>query len=888
MLVATITSVSVMSDDELARLFRSPVPSCAVMTGPLHVSNDWSVGPTNDTQVGFPLTAMDIDVTAIGITASIELMQQFVNRSSMPIEATYIFPMPDRMAVRRFRMECNGRVIEGTIDERGAARQQYDQAIASGQRAAIAEEERSGVFTMRVGNIMPGESPIVRLSLIGPLAVDDGEVTLQFPLLVAPRYTSGTTLGGPQAGDGLARDTDAVPDASRVAPPVRIAGLHEAVRLSARVAIVGAVSSVSATLPMLVAPNDGALRLDLSAGQQLNRDLIVRWSIATSTLTSTVTCVDDSDGEAGTFSLLLVPPSSTTALQRPRDVVFVIDRSGSMQGWQLVAARRAVARMVDSLTSSDRFSVMAFDTEIEMPLFDKRSSIANASESAGLVVASDRNRFVAVEFLAKVDARGGTEMEQPLAKAASMLAHSPVERERIIVFATDGQVTGEDHILARLSPMLAGTRVFTIGIDQAVNAAFLRRLASHGNGLFELVESEDRLDDVMATMHRRIGNPVLSNLTIDGDGLAIDPRSFAPARLPDVFVGAPTLITGRYRGKAPAHAGLKVRGQQGSTNFDERMGQRPEAQNFLERFSLSSVWARMRLRDLEDLYITRPKSVVPETLEAQMVEISKRFGVLCRFTAFVAVDRTEVANRSGHQQRIVQGVAPKADQRGDHASRAYPASPSMMRARTMQESSAPAMPMSSSMSYAPPPSGFAAMPQGGPPNMSMPSPKASISSPSPRQESMDPMAPQTKSAGGGIVGTFRRSNPQMDANHRGELQALHNALAHALANADIAAMRVVAARLRIWALEADRNRLPIDGLVLQFSHAVASAFEVGLSAPTPPWHHFADLLQQLQSLIDKDGLTPTGGLTANPPAPTEPATAATKPSRLAFWKRGQR
>ena len=641
MLVATIATIHVLSDAELATWGGSPVPSCPMMMA----------SHAGQAAVGFPLQAMDIDVTAVGITATIELMQQFVNRSAVPMEATYIFPMPDRMAVRRFRMECNGRVIEGTIDERGAARAQYDHAIAQGQRAAIAEEERPGVFTMRVGNVMPGEAPIVRLSLVGPLGVDDGEVTLHFPLVVAPRYTAGNVLGGPQAGDGTAQDTDAVPDASRVAPPVRIAGHGQAVRLSGRVSFHGGqagVSAVSTSLPMVVSPTDGTLQLNLANGQQLNRDLIVRWQLAGTAMTSNLTCVDDADGAAGTFSLLVIPPTSTTMAQRPRDVVFIVDRSGSMQGWQMVVARRAVARMVDSLNHNDRFAVMAFDDRIEQPIFDG---------GRALVVATDRNRFVAVEFLAKVDARGGTEMEQPLALAATTLAQSPMGRERVIVLATDGQITGEEQILGRLTPLLQGTRVFTIGIDRNVNVGFLRRLAGVGAGLFELVESEDRLDQVMSKIHGRIGMPMLSSLGIDGEGLAIDPRTVTPARLPDVYAGAPLLITGRYHGKASAQARVQLRGVQFGSEFAETSSQRVEQQSFLERYALASVWARARLRDLEDRYAAGGQSFpAREELEQEMIQLSKLFSVLCRFTAFVAVDRSEVANRTGYQQRVIQAV----------------------------------------------------------------------------------------------------------------------------------------------------------------------------------------------------------------------------------------
>ncbi|MEO8554970.1 MAG: VIT domain-containing protein, partial [Kofleriaceae bacterium] len=134
-----------------------------------------------------PLTAMQIDARVRGVMVALEVAQTFINTTGGAIEATYIFPLPDRLAVNRFRMEVAGRVIEGVVDERGAAREQYAEAIAAGHRAAITEEERAGVFTLRVGNLMPGEVATVRLSLVGPLPVDDGEVTFRFPLVVAPR-----------------------------------------------------------------------------------------------------------------------------------------------------------------------------------------------------------------------------------------------------------------------------------------------------------------------------------------------------------------------------------------------------------------------------------------------------------------------------------------------------------------------------------------------------------------------------------------------------------------------------------------------------------------------------------------------------------------------------
>jgi Ca-activated chloride channel homolog len=177
----TALPMTLMSDEEVARFGRD---------------QDAGFGALQTPRGLLPLAAMDVDARIVGTIAAIELAQTFVNTTGAVIEATYIFPLPDRAAVHRFRMEVAGRVIEGVVEERGAAREQYDEAIAKGHRAAITEEERAGVFTLRVGNLMPGEAATVRLSLVGPLPVDDGEVTLRFPLVVAPRYMPGARLGG--------------------------------------------------------------------------------------------------------------------------------------------------------------------------------------------------------------------------------------------------------------------------------------------------------------------------------------------------------------------------------------------------------------------------------------------------------------------------------------------------------------------------------------------------------------------------------------------------------------------------------------------------------------------------------------------------------------------
>src|SRR5262249_41273636 len=227
-------------------------------------------------------------------------------------------------------------VVGGWLKERGAARQDYEQAVREGRRAAITEEDRSGVFTLRVGNLMPGEEATVRLTLTELLPYDDGEVTFRFPLVVAPRYIPGTPLDGPSVGDGMAPDTDAVPDASRISPPVLLPGQPNPVRLSLAVEVNPSglpFADFRSSLHAVSATADGpGRRSPLAAGERLDRDFIRRWRVGDESLRTALAVRPAPDG--GTFCLTLVPPRSS-APPRPRDVVLVLDRSGSMGGWKM-------------------------------------------------------------------------------------------------------------------------------------------------------------------------------------------------------------------------------------------------------------------------------------------------------------------------------------------------------------------------------------------------------------------------------------------------------------------------------------------------------------------------------------------------------------------------
>jgi Ca-activated chloride channel family protein len=592
-----------------------------------------------------PLVAMAVACDVTGLFVTTRVRQTFVNVLDEPIEATYVFPLPDRAAVSAFTAVLGDRRIVGLLKERQAARDDYDAAIAAGQRAAIVEEDRPGVFSARVGNLRPGERGEVELTLVGPLPYDAGVATLRFPLVVAPRYIPGIPLNEPSAGDGVATDTDLVPDASRISPPTLLPGHPNPVRLEVVATIDPAgfaVSDLRSSLHTVRTERAGvsAVRVELRPGERLNRDFVLRFALAGAGAATTALAVPDHAGATeGTVTVTVVPPRPGPH-SRQRDVAVVIDRSGSMGGWKMVAARRAAARIVDGLGAGDRMAVLAFDDRIDRP----------ARLATGMVAASDRHRFAAVEFLAGLEARGGTEMHGPLAEAAALLAADRSDRDRVLVLVTDGQVGHEDVVLAALRPHLDAVRVFTLGIDQAVNAGFLQRLAAVSGGRCELVESEDGLDEAMTAIHRQIAVPVVAGLTMDLDGADLAPGTPAPARPPDCTEGSPCVLAGRYRAAGAGPIVVRV----GGTAADGTRWSDSVEAAVVANPAVTSTWARAHIRDLEDRFASATTN--RDALASAIVKVSLAHGVLSRFTAFVAVDPTRPDEPAVTPHRIVQPV----------------------------------------------------------------------------------------------------------------------------------------------------------------------------------------------------------------------------------------
>lgn len=579
-----------------------------------------------------PLQQMDIQGEILGLLYRLKLRQRFFNAYRQPLEATYIFPLPCRAAVSSFVMQTQQRRIVGELQERGQARRNYAQAIAAGKQAALAEEERGEVFTMTVGNIPAGEWVEIELELDGPLSWADDQAMFRFPLVVAPRYIPGTPLGGGDVGSGTEADTDAVPDASRISPPRLLPGYPNPVRLSLdfRVQPGGLLlQPPTSSLVDLNCQNDGqGYRLFLPPTcDRLDRDLILRFSTASKAIQSTVNA--QSDGENDHYLLLnLVPGQDAQAPPlQPRQVVTLLDRSGSMSGWKMVCARRAVGRLVDSLNDRDHFQILNFDTVVEV--LDPKKP--------GLRQASDRERFLAMELLGKVEDRGGTEILTALEAGARLLRGAS---NASLILITDGQVGNESQVLSWVQKNCQGIRIYCVGIDRSVNVSLLERISQVTGGHFTLVESEEALDQAMHHLRSRIQAPLWENVELHLPGSQASPSQV------HLFEGACSRLLARFQGRLPEQ--VEIRGMEGGRPFQRSLPVTRHA-----GASIHKVWARERVLDLEHGHLAGWGK--PECQPQAIVRHSLEHGVLCRFTAFVAVDHSSKVD--GTQHKVTQAVS---------------------------------------------------------------------------------------------------------------------------------------------------------------------------------------------------------------------------------------
>ncbi|MBI3930320.1 MAG: VWA domain-containing protein [Armatimonadetes bacterium] len=598
---------------------KRPVPTLAT-----YEDVEGSLGVLTTVRGNLPLTTLSLKGRITGLLYRLTLRHTFHNPYAEALEATCIFPLPGRAGVFKFRLRVGERALEGRLEERGAARRQYRSAVEAGHGAATLEQERAEVFTLQAGCIPPGGTVLLELEMGGALDYAQGEATFRFPLVVAPPHIPGDPLPGTPVGTGTWPDTDAVPDASRVSPPVLLRGQSHPVRLDLELELDPAglpfreLRSSLHALEWCRSP-EGFFLLTLMPGvDRLDRDLILRVGLKADAVVSSFLLLPDAGSQAsGTFAVTLIPPGLARP-PHPLRAVFLLDRSTSMAGWKLALARRAVERLTAGLSEHDSFAVVLFGGPPEELLPMEPATQARKRELS--------------KKLERVTTGGAAELGPALARALESYGATS------LLLLSGGQIGNETQILEYVARAASGVRLHAIAVDRAANLEFLRSLSERTGGTVELVEAEERLTELLPRLHDTLGTPLLSRLRLDDFPI----HEVAPDPLPDLFRGQPLMVFGRYEGPAPE--GITVLGTAGNREHARRI---PAAQS--SDPMLRITWARRRLLDLEYRF-----DVGLETAE-RVRDFSLRWGVLSRFTALVAVDPAEPVS-SGALHQVVQAV----------------------------------------------------------------------------------------------------------------------------------------------------------------------------------------------------------------------------------------
>jgi len=581
-----------------------------------------------------PLVHTDVALDVRGLVAAATVTQQYVNDTNEPLEAVYVFPLPHDAAVYDMEIRIGNRVIRSVIREREEAKRTYEAAKSEGKRAALVEEERPNIFTASVANLMPADHVDVRLRYVEPLRWEASRVRLVFPMVVGPRYITGTEAVSHE-GNGWAFDTDAVPDASRITPPVRNPESRSGHDISLAVDLdsgfeFSSIKSVSheITVHQLA---DGRQHVELASGATIpNKDFILEVQQAESTQPKTAIFLSPT-GDSGETHFLLTafPPTVQPTKRVSVEMLYLIDISGSMAGTSIQQARGALLQALERLTPADRFGIVAFNNEFY-------------EFSAQPLTASPENVAAGRSYVQGLEAGGGTEM---LPALLHLMQKPQVPGYlRHIVLLTDGDLGNEEQIFAALRHDLGNARLYTVAIGSAPNFFLATKMAQFGRGSFTHIADISEIREQMGKLLETIESPVLTDVKLSFAGVEL--AEVYPQRLPDLFLRQPLLIFGRIS-----------QGRKGTVHLTARAGDQPYEASFAFDASTASfhpgittLWARRRVEDLMDLWRTSDEDT-RANVRASLIAHAIRYRLVTRFTSLVAVEEV-VANVGGESRTV--------------------------------------------------------------------------------------------------------------------------------------------------------------------------------------------------------------------------------------------
>lgn len=560
----------------------------------------------------------EIALEVSGMTVRATLRQQFRNDGAEWVEGVYVFPLPETAAVDRMKMRIGERLIEGEVQEKEKARANYEAAKREGKRASLVDQQRANLFTTRIANVGPGETVDVEIQFLDTVTYDNGTFSVRIPTTLTPRYIPGAPTGD-RKGSGWAADTAEVADASLITPPAVVKSRDHRLSFHAVIDAGMPLDFVASRYhPVDVESETGVYDLRFSlTGTQMDHDVELLWRPTRSAAPRALVFGETKDDEPH-FLLMLVPPTEVPAsgTTMPRELVFVIDTSGSMHGVSIEQAKNALLLALQGLRPVDRFNVIQFNS--------------TASALFPSAVSADAANVEAAEtFVRNLSADGGTEMRSALELALARQENEAFLRQ--IIFITDGSVGNEAALYSLIENRLGVSRLFTVGIGSAPNSWFMRKAAEAGRGTHVTISALHEVEERMQTLFRKLEQPQVTDISLEWPG-AVDAY---PATVPDLYFGEPILVKARVNGEVGSGSIVRVRGRSSGGDWQAEV----PLPSVRDHAGIAATWARAHIASLLD---RERRGDDPDGIRAEVVSAALSHHLVSKYTSLVAVDKTPV------------------------------------------------------------------------------------------------------------------------------------------------------------------------------------------------------------------------------------------------------
>ncbi len=657
------------------RYFTPLVALCVLFITPVYADEGERLGGSVEAEINgklvkFPALKTDIDAVIEGDLANVTITQVFENPTNIPLHARYLFPMNKDAAVYAMVMEVGDEIIEATIKRKAEAKKTFEKAKSEGKAASLLTQHRPNMFTQKIANLVPGLPITVKLKYTQSVPKIDGAYELVVPMIVGPRYqppeaqTITTQIddfssNSPKTGDsGLkpiaygkwkVERLPEYPDVNGLTLPDTIDKERVSVRVQIKAGV--AVQSVqSVTHALAVRGSTQNKIITLKGGKVIdNADFVLRYDLAGRDTQAGFLAAKDERG--GFFSLLIEPPALPKDTQiTPREMVFVLDTSGSMDGQPIDASKTFMRHALQNMRKGDTFRIIRFGD--------------NASEYASHPIAATPNNIAdGLTFVKSLEAYGGTNIPGAISQAFSI----PEAKDtlRIVVFLTDGYIGDESQVLKQIAGTIGNARIYAFGVGAGVNRYLLAEMGRRGRGFARFIDPTEDVHDAAISLSRKLNAPVLTDIILDwGD---LDVTEVTPDVIPDLFAGDSIRIQGKFTGKGKHQIKVNgnVRGAAASLPIQVKLPLKTT-----EGSAIPLIWARSQIADtmrhINTPHFMRPDDYSEEVLKGKVVRLGLDFSLITKWTSFVAVSRKvvnqhpELAKERNVPLPKVKGVTAKA------------------------------------------------------------------------------------------------------------------------------------------------------------------------------------------------------------------------------------